>query len=67
VIYDKEGNLTDKRAIKTSRLIEEECEKLFKALFKQGMPVAEGRALLSDLEGSIRVAVQLCILKSRCK
>jgi hypothetical protein len=62
MIYDANGNVVNKAAFKAAKEIGYITDRLYKRLFKQGMTVVEGRALVQFLQGQVSVSAILEIL-----
>jgi len=67
MIFDEQGNLVNKRAFKTIKIIEDEVDQLYRSLLKQGMTIVEGRALADSLQGAVSVSTVINLMKAQCK
>jgi hypothetical protein len=66
MIYDANGNVVSKAAFKAAKEIGYITDRLYKRLFKQGMTIVEGRALVQFLHGQISVSAILELMMKQC-
>lgn len=67
MIYDANGNIVSRLANKAGKEIGLITDRLYQRLFKQGMTITEGRALITFLQGQVNVSAILGILKRQCR
>jgi len=65
MIYDKNGILVNKTALKVGEEIDHITGKLMTRLFKQGMTIVEGRALIQFLQSQVTIAALLKLIRKQ--